>query len=35
MVNTDNEQAIAFYEGLGWKKHFMSGAWRGNMELWF
>lgn len=35
MVNTDNEQAIAFYESLGWKKHFMSGVWRGNMELWF
>lgn len=35
MVNTDNEQAIAFYESMGWEKLLMKGVWRGNMEKWF
>jgi ribosomal protein S18 acetylase RimI-like enzyme len=34
MVHTDNEQAIGFYESLGWRKLLMNGAWRGNMENW-
>jgi ribosomal protein S18 acetylase RimI-like enzyme len=35
MVNTDNKQAIRFYESIGWKKLLSKGVWRGNMELWF
>jgi ribosomal protein S18 acetylase RimI-like enzyme len=34
MVNTDNDQAIRFYESLGWERLLMKGVWRGNMENW-
>jgi len=31
----DNEQAIRFYEHLGWERCIQNGAWRGRMEKWF
>lgn len=34
MVNTDNEQAVRFYQGIGWEKSLMNGNWRGNMVHW-
>lgn len=30
-VSTRNDQAIAFYEKLGWQKVLVSGEWRGQM----
>ena len=30
-VHYDNQQAIRFYEGLGWHKEQESGSWRGRM----
>jgi len=30
-VNTENSQAIRFYEGLGWQKVIRQGAWGGEM----
>jgi len=35
MVHVDNDQAIGFYESLGWQKLLRQGIWHGNMELWF
>jgi ribosomal protein S18 acetylase RimI-like enzyme len=31
-VHTDNEQAIAFYEGLEWRKIQQNGVWQGLMR---
>jgi len=33
-VNGDNDQAIRFYEHLGWERCIQNGAWRGRMENW-
>ncbi|MGZ3553627.1 MAG: GNAT family N-acetyltransferase [Vulcanimicrobiaceae bacterium] len=33
-VNRDNEQAIRFYEAIGWERALMKGVWRGNMVKW-
>ena len=30
-VNTDNNQAIFFYEGLNWQKVLKEGIWQGEM----
>jgi ribosomal protein S18 acetylase RimI-like enzyme len=30
-VNTENSQAIRFYEGLGWQKVLREGIWGGEM----
>jgi ribosomal protein S18 acetylase RimI-like enzyme len=34
MVNTENEQAVSFYEKIGWERALMNGEWRGNMVYW-
>jgi ribosomal protein S18 acetylase RimI-like enzyme len=34
MVNTENQQAVRFYEKIGWERALMNGEWRGNMVYW-
>jgi ribosomal protein S18 acetylase RimI-like enzyme len=34
MVNTENQQAVRFYEKIGWERALMNGEWRGNMIYW-
>lgn len=34
MVNPDNQQAVRFYEKIGWERALMKGGWRGNMVYW-
>jgi ribosomal protein S18 acetylase RimI-like enzyme len=34
MVNTENQQAVRFYEKIGWERALMNGEWRGNMVCW-
>lgn len=31
-VHPDNHAAVAFYEGLGWRRRLHAGSWRGLME---
>lgn len=34
MVHPSNDQALRFYERLGWERALMNGVWRGNMVNW-
>jgi ribosomal protein S18 acetylase RimI-like enzyme len=34
MVNPENQQAVRFYEKIGWERALMNGEWRGNMVYW-
>jgi ribosomal protein S18 acetylase RimI-like enzyme len=34
MVNPENQQAVRFYEKIGWERALMNGEWRGNMVQW-